>query len=223
MPRNKNKNNKSKSVAAKVDSLTSAVNRMALATPTAPKPRRRRRRAAGSRNSTTTSAGDIVISRRELFLTIKTAANSTAAHGNEYICPGKFSFLKSLDACFERFKFLKCHFYYKPAVGTTYGGLISFGVDWDRSPPSTVDRKVVSGYTPNRSLALWNDSERNPMVLPPSRLQSRNWYVTGSAAGLDNGPGSLVWAIDATSAASAITVGEIWVDYTVHFSGTKQA
>lgn len=211
MPR-KNKNKKTTSLEGKVAQLTAAVGKMS----TGPKKKRRR----GARKSAATATGDVIISRRELFQVVKTEASKAEASGNEYIAPNKFSFLKNIDKCFERYRFNRCQFYYKPAVGTTYGGLISYGVDWTKNH-TTADRKSISGFSPNKSHSCWTDTERSPLVLPVARLQTLLWYSCGvTDASLSGGPGALVWAADVTSSPAVVTLGEIWVDYTVHFSGT---
>nr|QHA33889.1 putative coat protein [Atrato Sobemo-like virus 2] len=186
-------------------------------------PRRRRRRASRGvprvRPGCVSGPGEIVMARTELLTTVKLAASSATANGSVDIVPSSFSFMKNLFSSFERIRWDSLHFYWKPAVGTVYGGLFSMGVDWDLSSQATT-REAISGYTPNASMACFADSQKTPMVLPPSRLQSRLWYTPNQGDKTDKGPCSLVWAVSGTEGPTAATLGEIWATYTVVMSGT---
>lgn len=111
-------------------------------------------------------------------------------------------------------------FYYKPAVGTTYGGLVALGMDWDFQGVD-VERSKISAFTPSQTMAAWADTESRAMVLPSDKLMSRNWYTPRSDAWQDRGPGKLHWAVEGTAETGGKTLGEIWVDYTVVMEGTN--
>lgn len=168
--------------------------------------------------------GEITISRKELFKSIRTDATGKDANYSDLV-PSNFNVLKKLSHSFERIRWLKCHVYYKPAVGTTKGGLVTVGIDWDFSAPEIVkiDRKLATGYTPSATCAIWDDMEPTKMVLPPGKLMSRQWYhlsSTGTSDRYDEAPGRLVYAVESGDAKD-MTVGEIWVEYTVVMSGTQ--
>lgn len=205
-----------KSLKAQIAKLSVSVGK------TKPRPARKRR---NKRTKKVSSQGDctVVISRSELVHSCTTGADGLA-NGNVNIRPDSFSFLKGFAKSFDRTKWQRVAFSYRPAVGTTVGGLISMGVDWDFSSNATTRAKIC-GLSPNVSFACWENTEKRPLVLPSSRLMSRDWYsnsTTSVAVAYDTGPGILSWAVEAPSAKSTV-VGEIWVDYTVTMCGTNPA
>lgn len=147
---------------------------------------------------------------------------TTTKEGHVDMVPSSFSFLKGLGAVFERVQWKKIHFFWKPAVGTTFGGLITVGFDWDWSGQDA-DRAAVSAYTPSKTWPLWADGEKSPLVLPPSKIMSQKWYMPQQRDWSTKGPGKLYWAVDASAVTVATVVGELWVDYTVLMSGTGPA
>lgn len=181
------------------------------------------RRRGGNRGGRA-GDGEITISRKELFKSITTDATGKKSDYADLV-PSNFNVLKHLAKSFERIKWLKCHVYYKPAVGTTKGGLITIGVDWDFSAPEAtkITRLVATGFTPSSTCAIWDDMEDRKMVLPANRLMSRQWYheiSTGTSDRYDEAPGRLVYAVETSDALNSL-VGEIWVEYTVVMSGTQ--
>lgn len=109
--------------------------------------------------------------------------------------------------------------FWKPAVGTTVGGLITYGIDWDSDSPKT-DRVAISAYTPNATHAVWADNSSRPLIIPPQRLMSRLWYTFDSTAKQDAQPGIVVWAVEGDKSK---LMGEFWMRYKVKFSGTVAA
>lgn len=152
--------------------------------------------------------------------TIKLAANKVDVSDYIDLIPSNFSFLKTFADVFERIKWHTLHVYWKPAVGTTYGGLVAYAVDWD-SVGSLANRQQISAYTPNVSHAVWQDGQRQPLVLPPARLMSRQWYTPESGDAVDKQPGRLMISASGTSSTAETLLGELWVQYTVTLSGTK--
>lgn len=213
---------KRKQTANAVNQLVAALKQATVAGPSVPKKTRKRKPRRRVANTSIGTLGEVQLSRRELVDTIKLGANSGTASGAINLRPDAFHFLKGIAKSFDRFKWLKMNFFYKPAVGTTYGGLISIGIDWD-SAAGVQSRADISSLTPNRSFAAWNDTERSSLVLPPQRLQSRMWYVPHreTADDIDRQPGILKWAADGESSANGKTLGEIWVEYSVMMAGTN--
>lgn len=162
--------------------------------------------------------GEILISRKELLVSLAIKSEGGQLTGTIDLVPGEFSFLKGISGSFERYRFEKLHLFYKPAVGATVGGMVSMGADWTLKYTQPT-RAKISGFTPNMTSAVWQDTETKPLVLPKTRLQSRQWYVPEGDAE-DKGPARLLYAVDSAEAKGK-TVGEIWVAYTVKFSGTK--
>lgn len=167
--------------------------------------------------------GVITLSRTELVQTLKLSKGQSQATGSVDIIPSTFSFLKNLSQSFDRLQWVNLLVYWKPAVGTTYGGLVTYGMDWDFAT-NDVNREKISGFTPSMTMAVWTDTERKPMVLPTSRLQSREWYLPNAAVqDIDKGPGKLHYAASGTVSQNDTTLGELWVRYTVRMQGTNPA
>lgn len=168
--------------------------------------------------------GEIVFSREELIRTLTLPVGKATVTDYIDIIPVNFRFLKSIGAVFERIQWLSLQVYWKPAVGTTYGGLVTYGVDWDFQGGTSLTRAQISCYTPTVSHALWQDAQRTPMVLPPARLKGRNWYTPDSGDDVDKGPGRILIAADGqSSTVGSVPLGEIWACYKVKFSGTRSA
>lgn len=189
--------------------------------PKSGKSRRRRRNRRGGANS---MAGDgvITLSRQECVASLKVTKGKGEEGGSVDIKPAAFSFLKGVAKSFDRLKWNNLRFYYKPAVGTTFGGLVSFGVDWDWTN-TDIARTGISALTPSSTTAAWADTEKTPLILPTSKLQSRTWYSPVSANTFDQGPGKLHWAITCTSQTADTVVGELWAAYSVVMQGTNPA
>lgn len=107
-------------------------------------------------------------------------------------------------------------------MGTTYGGLIAYGADWNFSIEKTkVNRLIATSLTPNSTHAVWADSQPRPLRLPSSLLNSRKFYSHNGSAGIDAGPARIVWSATGTKKSEDTTLGEIWCDYKVTLSGTQ--
>lgn len=185
--------------------------------------RRRRNRGGRQSGNVNVNTGDVIITKAELIQTVKLDANKTLYKSHIDIVPDSFPFLKNFFSSFDRIKFQSLKFYWKPFVGTTYGGALGMGVDWDWAL-SDADRSKISSLSPNVSQALWEDGERRyPLILPKNRLQSRAWYMPRASEWQDRGPGKVLIAADGSSSSSAVTLGDVWVKYTVVLSGTNPA
>lgn len=179
--------------------------------------RRRRRKVAVP--ATMAANGEVVVSRSELITLVQLSASQASVAGQFDLFPSSFKWLANLWKSFERVKWMSCSVRWVPAVGTTYGGLISYGVDWTFQK-NQIKRDAISALTPSKAHALWVDSSSAPLVLPQRMLQSRLWYVDG-AESADKGPGRVCYCVDGTSTAGTQTVGEFWVTYRVCLSGTR--
>lgn len=163
--------------------------------------------------------GEIRLKRKELVTSLVVKAGKSNASGHVDLLPSSFKFLAGLYTSFERVKYHKLHVFYRSAVGTTQGGMVTYAIDWTLDVGDK-DRVALSSYTPNMSHAVWHNPA--PLVLPPSRLQSRQWYINTVDGDItDKGPGRVLWAVDAGATNVDLVVGELWVDYDVTMSGTK--
>lgn len=156
------------------------------------------------------------LARSELVRSLTTDASGSAS-GTIGIVPDSFPVLAQLFKSFEKVRWLSFRVFYKPAVGTTVGGLITYGIDWDRKADSATTRQKVAAYTPSHTQAIWADNELSPMIIPPSRLQLKLWYTPDQGT---PGPGSLVYRAEGPK---STVVGEIWVHYSVILAGTRAA
>lgn len=210
--------------AAILQQLTSAMQKVTVTNPK--RKSRRRKRANNGQPSMVgggplTGDGTIRMKRTELVTSISVSTGQTSASGVTPIKPSSFMFLKNIANSFDRSRWNSMKFFYKPAVGTTFGGLVSIGVNWDYVTAATTREKVVS-LTPSATTAAWQDSEKNPMVLPSNRLQSRLWYQHNvSDADIETGPGRLHWAATCTKTGADTVLGEIWVTYDIVMQGTN--
>lgn len=213
---------KSKAQSSQLNQVLAMLRQMSLQTnaPAASKRKRKRNRARKQGTGTNIQEGQISVSRKELLGTMKLERGKSDASGHWDLVPDSFSYLKGLFKSFDRVKWVAMKFHYKPAVGTTYGGLISLGMDWDYNQ-TDLSRDKISGFTPNQSFSAWTDTERNPMVLPASKLMSRDWYLPRASEYNDKGPGKLHWAASGDAPTDVKVLGELWVQYTAVLHGTN--
>lgn len=210
--------NQFKEILSLLQKLSTGQQKPSKSAPSKKKKKKRKKKAKQAMN--VANDGSITLSRKELLTTISIPANAAESKGHIDLIPDSFSFLKNVFSSFDRVKWLKLNLVYKPAVGTTYGGLITLGMDWDFGSED-VDRKTISGFTPSMTMSAWTDTERSPMKLPASRLQSRLWYLPRASDFNDKGPGKIHWAASGTTAKAATTLGEVWADYTLVMYGTN--
>lgn len=180
---------------------------------------RNKKRAGGN----ALKMGEIHLARSELLGSILVPAKTGSTGGVFNLQPAKFPFLGSIARSFEKYKFLKFHAFYKPAVGSTIGGLVTIGMDFDASTKAEdkPTRAQATCYTPSKTWSVWQDGQSGALVVPPSVLQTRAWYFKNSEVAADKGLGNLVWAVNVDEQTAAKTFGEIWIDYSIIFSGTS--
>lgn len=176
-------------------------------------------------------------SHREFLGQVVIPAQKTDVSSTLFLSPFAFPWLGSLSKNFERYQWLKLALHYIPDVGTTKSGSIAVGVDWGATNPTVEGepgplgrcglrlkkdhtRAQVLGLTPSLVTPLWKPAT---MIIPTNMLQSRKWYEAPTAAAtssnaVDLGPGFLVYF---ASAESAMTVGDVWADYSICFGGTR--
>lgn len=179
--------------------------------------KKKKKRPRKSRGAVS-SQGEIVIRRRELLKEFKAGATETDLFAIVALEPSKFTWLKGLAKVFEKYQWLSLKFMWKPAVGTTVGGLVTTGIRWDKTEKTPAARTEIVAHTPNRTHAIWEDGEKFPLVIPADKLQTRKWYIL-AGKDADSGPGQL--EVGVTSNATNSTLGELWVDYAVRMAGTQ--
>jgi len=129
-----------------------------------------------------------------------------------------FPVLGKLAGTFEKIIWHNMRIYWKPAVGTTYGGLVTLGVDWNSAKLAS-SRSDVAAYTPSSTCAVWSDMSSAPLVLSQAKLMTRKEFIIGADAKVDRGPGTLVVGVSIPKP-DTVTLGEIWISYSATLSGT---
>lgn len=214
MPK-KSGNNKNR----EMELLGKAVSKMTVNTVAAPSKKRKSKKKKNNFSANSMGTADVRFSRCELLVALTTAGSPAAVKGGIEVWPSKFSFLGNIAKVYDNYRWNSLEFYYKPAVGTTVGGMVSMGMDWNYSKTEPSSRTALSGLSPNVTGPLWQDTQSRPMRLPTSRIMTRQWYSTNSKEDASNqGPGRLLYAVDCEK---ATMVGEIWCKYSIHFSGTN--
>lgn len=183
---------------------------------------RRRRRGKGfSDVSGASTAGMITLSRREFLTTVSMSTTKETVISVPLIpTTAVLPYLYRLYQIYDRVQWESLTIYYRPSVGTTTNGVVSYGIDWN-SENSMSSRSQVLSLSPVADHAVWQTTENNPIRTPKDLLQSRKWFTTqdaGDKSKFDLGPGSVIWA---TSTGSTASVGELWVEYKVRLVGTR--
>lgn len=200
--------------------------------------RRRRRRGGGPTVGTQIgNGGQITLTRSELFLQVVSVAEPKAPSdanntlGAVAIAPGTgvMPFLWKLAQCYTRLKWNSLSFEWKPAVGTTTNGILTYGVRLmdDRKagvPPVPATRAQVSSLYPVNDHAVWCAAT---LRVNNDLLMSRKWYATEPTGtpdstfdNFDYAPGSLEYGLT-HDADKGVAYGEFWVTYSVTLDGTR--
>lgn len=166
-----------------------------------------------NRNRQSGGTASIKFARTELVQSV--TLKNRKASGVIKIVPDSAPILKKLGGAFERARWERSNFYWKPTVGAMYSGAIAMGIDWDCRTPATT-RADVAAYAPSQVLPLREDGESKPLKMDPSRMRSRAWFLYADDQPGIAMPGQLAWAVDGES---DITVGEIYWSYTVILDG----
>lgn len=170
--------------------------------------------------------GTVVVSRLELLASITATNGTSQTSGTLPISPASCVWLKTLASSFERYRWESVQIFWRGATGTTFGGLIAFGVDWTGRAKLSgfeLDRSKVLGLTPLCDVPVWTDSTNKPLVLPRSDLSTRSWYGLGEVDDMDSGPGNLVYSAYHDQVTSGKFLGEFWIRYKARLQGTTQA
>lgn len=176
------------------------------------------------KRSSQMAEGVITFSRVEMLVSVQTSSGSTSTAGVVNLNPDSLPWLSQLSKSFERYRWDSLQIHWRGATGTTFGGLMAFGVDWTgrKKLALEVDRSKVLALTPLSDVPVWSDSTRQPLVLPKKYLSSRPWYglATGSDE-IDTTPGQLAYACKHDSTSGEKFLGEFWISYKVTLQGTN--
>lgn len=194
-----------------VDKLAAELAKFMLGKSASPKasgkkPKKNRNRAGGG-------TAQIRFSRTECVTTV--TLKSKKASGTVPVHPNSAPILKKLASAFERCRWERVQFFWKPLVSAMYNGAIAMGVDWDSNVAATT-RANVMAYAPSKAIPLREDTEKDPLKLDTSKLKARSWWVISEDQPNLKQPCLLAWAADGDS---DIAVGEIYMTYTVVLDG----
>lgn len=199
------------------DAVTKALAELQVSASTSSAPTKGKKKKNKRKKARSGGTAQIKFSRTELVasVTLAKSGNVNKATGTIRVVPDSAPILKKLGGAFERARWERSNFYWKPSVGAMYSGSIVMGVDWDMRNAATT-RADVAAYAPSRVLPLREDGESQPLRMDPSRLKGRNWYNFSDSTDAVACPAQLVWVAEGES---AITVGEIYWTYTVVLDG----
>nr|WPR17547.1 MAG: capsid protein [Arachnid permutotetra-like virus] len=180
------------------------------------------------------NGGQITLVRSELFQAIYSAPTKSETLGSIAVTPVKavMSFLWRLSQCYTRLRWNSMSFQWKPAVGTSTSGLITYGLRLmdDRTsgtPADPTSRADVQALFPVMDHAVWQTST---LTINKDLLMSRKWYAISPSTQLptdaetyDFSPGSFQYGCAHDTDAVRKFYGEFWVTYSVTLDGTRSA
>jgi hypothetical protein len=227
MVRKTSNNNKSR--GKQIASLEQEIHRMKLGS----KRKKNKRNTPGGMMARISGGGPQVISRAfdgtcvirysERWTAI--ASMGEGAKTVNYFSPGGsgMPWLDSFGRMFDQYKVRRVRVSYKPAVGTTTGGFLVMGVDYDpREVPTTAG---VSILAPRVAGPVWQEMN---LTVDPTRAQKARWMycssspsnpVPGSMSDIMQTAFAIVTDLDMTVTATA---GSLWCEYEVEFTGPQE-
>lgn len=184
------------------------------------------KRMPASRPKFRQSSGSVVVSHRELITTI---ANTTGAlsvnsgmnvTGNYRVNPSNarlFTWLPTIAANFDTYKFISVRFIYVPLCATTETGRVALLWDKDSNDPLPVDRAAISAYSHSNESAPWSEVMLNIPMDNVSRFVNESGTSDRKLLDL----GQFLFAVYGGGSSNAI--GDIYVEYTVAFKDAQPA
>lgn len=171
------------------------------------------------------NGGRIKITRDELLCSVSTTHGKTETVNSFDLIPGSgvMPFLFRLSSCYQRIRWLRAHITWRASCGTSTNGIISYGVAFNNGQ-SVTTRDLVTALTPCNDHPVWQSGVNNPLVIPPSMLMSRRWYILNSSTAdkTDMDFGRFCYGLT-HGATTADSRGEFWISYTVEMEGTNPA
>lgn len=185
------------------------------------RPSRSRSRGPGNVNrpppNMTLSAGEICVSMSELLFTL---TNGTTVGLSKSISmrPGgannSAGHLAALAKIYKRYKYTRLELEYTGCVGTTVGGIIAMGYEYDKPtlPSGGWTWAQVTANSPNKQVALFKSCR---IKIPIAKMNPQRWFETDGST--EAHPGALLIKTDGGEANQS--VGYVRVHYTIHFAG----
>lgn len=158
------------------------------------------------------SEGHVTLARSEVIGELQSA---DAGKGYVFtMSPPSFPFLKTLSQSFQLWRFNSVRVEYRPMVGATVDGSVVFGVDGGHKTVSKTSRAEVLALSPVQDTPVW---KAGMLSVPQSALRTKQWYDTTDTSDI---PGVIQAFV---VGAGTKVVGELFLHYSVTFSGTRQS
>lgn len=190
-----------------------------------PGQRRRRRRGGQAASASVNNGGRILLSRDELLVVVSAQTKGNETIGSLVMAPSTdaMSFLNQLSKCYQRIRWIRCSVTWRPGVGTTTNGVITYGFAFNNQSVTT--RSKIAALTPVNDHPVWQTSQAGPLVVPTEMLMTRKWYALNSTATdfYDRGLGTFYYGVSHDTLTAAQTRGEFWVSYSVEMEGTNES
>lgn len=205
-----------------VASLTAQVAQMKVTSQPQGKGKKAKRRNKKKKPASINTGGVMRIKRTELAQELILKPNTTGTSVYIPLVPMKdksLSWLAKLSANFTQIVWHSCKIEYRPAVGINKDGSLTLGVEWNPGGNSTPTKAQVQCLTPNFQVPVWQKKE---LTVPPSRLQSRKYYVfSGETSNSDSSPGDVLAYLSGSKPTADVYYGDIWITYDVTLMGPK--
>lgn len=209
---------------AEVAAATKAVQALKIGTPARKrKPRSRvpRQRGAGNVYSQANDA-TVVFTRSEMLEAITVSDQGTYLKHFK-ITPATFPLLSKIAQHFDQSQWLAVEVYWTSDVGTTTGGSITYGFDWD---PTTAESKnktraAITALTPSHTGAVYRQTDTAPLKAPKNQLDTLKWYKHNDAtASADSNLIAPCTVSVMASSTPKLAIGVLWCRYRIRLRGT---
>lgn len=122
--------------------------------------------------------------------------------------------LQAFSKLFDQVQWKRLTFEWVPTVGTTEGGNVIFGVDWDANVTKPDKAAKVAALTPNKVLAAYSSGT---MAVNARQYQPQRWLRMHSS----DGDADLAWLSVYATGPHGKQLGFIRIHYDVRFQGTR--
>lgn len=173
----------------------------------------------GVYNRSKASGTSITVKRSEIFTDVTTDANGRARDRVDLFPTATvLTWLNKLTKAYSIMTWNSLSICWKPAVSANTDGRLVFAVDVDGRSAVPGSRSDVASHSPLADCQIWQDSSRNPLVVPQRILQTRKRFLTDGGSDNSKTPGFLIFYLDGPASK---LVGEFWVSYSVTFAGPR--
>lgn len=169
-------------------------------------------------------AGSVRIQFEELFYTLKMETGKTEMGVSIPMHPGgaevkhMAEHLKNMAKIYERMQWHSLSIHYTGALGSTEGGVIVLGFDYDSDVQAKIDMGVVSVMQPSVTFNAYAQPGK-VLNVPVARMQPQKWLST---EGTESHMGSVNVFASGTKLAGQ-TFGYLRVRYDVTLAGPHKA